>query len=795
MKITGAGFKGTIPKTSAWEIPDQYAQAANTCRLTSGDLEPYKGTTDVLTFDKGSIISAIYPIDRDGTNGGPYWLNWTSAEASTGVEVAKGFDKDDNGAEFVYFTGTDRPRVTKRSMAINGLGNAYPYESYYLGLPIPSVALTAANAVSSSITADYTLDGASINDFSKGGGPNALIAVSGTQIQLSTTNQSASDAWISKDVGFSTVQFSRMTFRLQALTAKSNNLTAFAIPYGFSNTSDGGRVFLTHNSSNNQLRISLGTVSLDPTDPTDGPVAKAYSNQSGTTLISGAPNWGTAFDVQIDAKLQKVVTTSAGSERKFEVTVTVFTTAGVQLYTATVTNIVLTGGFIQFEAAAQVNSDNTPVSGTNQIGIDLIKVYLVGEADTSSLTNYVYVFVNSFGQESAPSPASNDVIAGEFLENTLTGFTTSGASANYGIIGYRLYRAVTGSLDTQYQFVRTADYITDPGTGVVDILPLSTVSTLDDNTDDQLEGVLLSLDWLEPPTDARNILALPNGIMIVTSGNLLCPSVQFRPHAYPESYKLATDFPIVGLAAIESSVVVMTQESTYVVTGSDPSALSMNIVSSIYGCISRRSIARWREYGIVYASKRGLVAVTPNGADLISKEFLTEREFAEYNPDTIHGVIYDDVYYGFYTDGGQSRCFSFDLRNQGVGIQDIDLTSTASFVEPISESMYVTQGAILKTWNTGADTTYQWTSKDYLLPYPASFMAAQIKMRNPSGASQYTTVDFYKDQDGSPFYTKVVSSDAEFVIPAVICKQLKYKLSGKGRIYKFSVATSVEELD
>src|SRR5690606_39418949 len=62
------------------------------------------------------------------------------------------------------------------------------------------------------------------------------------------------------------------------------------------------------------------------------------------------------------------------------------------------------------------------------------------------------------------------------------------------------------------------------------------------------------------------------------------------------------------------------------------------------------------------------------------------------------------------------------------------------------------------------------------------FECAQVKGRDPGAFGTTVTVNFYADQSVTPFFTKSVNSDLEFLIPATICRELEVEIVGSARI-------------
>ena len=143
--------------------------------------------------------------------------------------------------------------------------------------------------------------------------------------------------------------------------------------------------------------------------------------------------------------------------------------------------------------------------------VDDIDLALVGAdaGDGVTVTRYAYTWINTKGEESAPSPLGPIVPDDPELTVNVDGIADASGSniTNYDIAGKRLYRAVTGDGVTTFRLV--ADQAALP----------NTVTTFSDDiaTEDLSAVVLESQDWALPPGSPRDVCALANGILIVTS--------------------------------------------------------------------------------------------------------------------------------------------------------------------------------------------------------------------------------------------------------------------------------------
>ena len=129
IRITG--FGGIMPRTSERLIPGNAAQIAVNCKVSSGELVPFKAPDMVYSSTKTGPLLSIGRIVEGGSD---YWLAWASD-----VDVVK---SPLLGTAKWCFTGDAEPRITTMAMAISGGGNTYPNTYYTLGVPAPITAPT-----------------------------------------------------------------------------------------------------------------------------------------------------------------------------------------------------------------------------------------------------------------------------------------------------------------------------------------------------------------------------------------------------------------------------------------------------------------------------------------------------------------------------------------------------------------------------------------------------------------------------------------------------------------------------
>lgn len=382
---------------------------------------------------------------------------------------------------------------------------------------------------------------------------------------------------------------------------------------------------------------------------------------------------------------------------------------------------------------------------------------------------YVYAYVSALGEE---GPVSSPVSVNWQSGQTITVDNMSGAPVgNYNISTKRIYRAITGTNATDYQFV--AD------------VPVANVSYADSLADTALGEVLDSADWIAPPTDMQGLIALPNGMMAGFSGNDLwfCEPGYF--HAWPEKYRLSMDFKIIGLGAIGTTIFVLTNGMPYLVQGGHPSAMQMVKLDALQACLNRRSIAML-EGGIAYASPDGLCVQSTGVMRVVTDKFMTRDEWQTYKPESVHGYVWDQKYIGFYDTGAVQGGFIFDPQNESFST--FTTYATTGYVDPIRNALYLMIGNDIQKFNAGAALTFNWKSKVFRAPTPLNMGAAQVI------ASSYpVTLEVYAD--GALKHSQSVANENVFRLPAgYLASKWEVRVTGTAHVREIVIAETVQDL-
>ena len=475
-------------------------------------------------------------------------------------------------------------------------------------------------------------------------------------------------------------------------------------------------------------------------------------------------------------------------------------------------------------------------------------------ADNTDNRVYCYTYVSTFGsvkEESAPSDATAvvcDTVGGHVK---VSGFADP-PTDHLNITAIRLYRAVTGSSSTIYMLVDelplTNNKLADSGTSLNGIR-WNERTYEDRRTVAQLGKELDSLYYTPPPDGLRGLVSMPNGFLAGFVGNQIWFSEPYLPHAWPSTYMLTTDSPIVGLGVYGNTLVVATTRQPYTISGTHPSSLAQEKQPMMQPCVSKRSIA-YDQYGVLYASAYGLVAIAGGQMDVFTTPILTQDEWAEYNPTTFTSAMYNNLYMAAYRRPDRNGMLVFS-RNDQPALVTYDFVPTAMHVERGTGRLFCLNEADDTIYQLDADTVnkdaFEWKSKRFVNPYRTSFSAMKLDadynanddleaweaarqeileynrevweerdelsllgeqnvvpvnhfqvngslLQSVPSRAEARTVTVTLIADGEEIYSKTFSEIVACRIPAVTAYSWQVRFTGTVNIRSFAMSTSMREL-
>ena len=395
-------------------------------------------------------------------------------------------------------------------------------------------------------------------------------------------------------------------------------------------------------------------------------------------------------------------------------------------------------------------------------------------ANTTSETRvYTYTHVNSFGEESAPFAATSmassteDVFPGESVVVTLP----TASITNFNVTKKRIYRSAQGTANTAFLFVAE--------------VTLATATFTDALDGDDLNEVLPSLTWLQPPSTLKGLVGMPNGVMAGFSGNDVYFSEPFRPFAWPLQYVQTVGYPIVGLGVIDTTLVVLTKGRPYFIQGSHPDSSVMVEADINQACISKRSILSMNNF-VFYASPDGLVALSPGGSAVVSESMFDKFSWQALDPQELIGCMYENQYVGFFDATSGNGGFVYDMIAKTWNFHNIYVTGAYNDLK--NDSLYLIQNNELSKWDSGTALSYIWKSKKWSFPEPKFFACYRVQ------AEAYpVTVKIYRD--GSEIVNLSVTDEKLRRLPPGLGTAWEFQLEGSKEVYNVELVQSPMELN
>lgn len=340
---------------------------------------------------------------------------------------------------------------------------------------------------------------------------------------------------------------------------------------------------------------------------------------------------------------------------------------------------------------------------------------------------YVYTFVTGNGEESAPSPISNEVSWQTGQTVTLSGFQAAPGGRNITL--QRIYRSQTGTSGGTKLFL-IAERAASAGNYVDSIAA------------DAVGEPLPSLDFNPPPDDLHNLVAMPNGMMAGISGKDLCFSEPWQPHAWPIKYRLTLDYAGTGLGCYGTTLVVGTAGNPYLCGGSAPDVMVLEKLELNLPCLNTAGMIDLG-YAVVYPSHDGLVQVQGGGATVPSAALFTRDQWLQLDPANMvcgqfYGRFFGSYRYTDMDDMVQEGTIILDLTGSQPFLIRSQYKADAFFYDVTSGALFLAVGDTVYEFDAqdAVNDFYTWRSKAFVIPAPTNFGALlfEIDERDDAGA-------------------------------------------------------------
>lgn len=331
---------------------------------------------------------------------------------------------------------------------------------------------------------------------------------------------------------------------------------------------------------------------------------------------------------------------------------------------------------------------------------------------------YVYTWVTDYDEESEPCPISAEVIWQDGITVTLSGFQAT--PAGRAITKQRIYRSQSSNQSGTDLFL-------------IEERAASTSNYVDVHGPTDFGEVLPSRDYNAPPADLAGLIAMPNGMMVGFSGKELCFCEPFKPHAWPEKYRLTAPYDIVGLGSYGTTVVAGTAGYPYVASGNSPESMVEEKIEVNLPCINGRGMVDLG-YSVAYPSNDGLVVVGNGGATVATDALYTRPKWQKLTPETIVAGQFAGRYFASFryaeTDGSVTAGTRIiDLTGQQPFVLRADIAPTAFYYDLPTGLLYFLVNDTVYEWDAlgQVNEIMTWTSKRVILPAPASFGAILVE--------------------------------------------------------------------
>ena len=393
--------------------------------------------------------------------------------------------------------------------------------------------------------------------------------------------------------------------------------------------------------------------------------------------------------------------------------------------------------------------------------------------------SYIYTYVSAYGEEGPPIAAAVSDIVEKRSDQTVTVQFPTVVAPSGNVTHKRLYRT-----DTSGTFRWVADVT---GSSYTDSKPESQLGEAISVSDHHGPPNGVTAD--HPDGGMVGLISLPNGIAAGFTGQTVCFSEAFKPHAFPPSNQLTMKSDIVALAPMTNGVLVLTKEKPAMISGLDPRSMSMMEIDSTQACVSKNSVVDMGSF-VLYASPDGLVMATENGLDLITESILSRDQWQALVPTTINAFQYEGQYIGFYDDGSEQKGFMFDPRGGKNSYTKLNFHATAGYNDLEADELYLVVGGSVVTFaSSSANLTYTWKSKKFYSPKPTNLAIGRV---NCDGYSPAPTMKLYAD--GALKHTQTVTDGDLFPLPSGYkAKEFEIQLEGSVSINEVCVYESARE--
>ena len=215
---------------------------------------------------------------------------------------------------------------------------------------------------------------------------------------------------------------------------------------------------------------------------------------------------------------------------------------------------------------------------------------------------------------------------------------------------------------------------------------------------------------------------------------------------------------------------------------------------------------------VIYASPDGLIAAEGTSVRNLTEGIITPSQWqASYYPATITGFLWEERYVGFYNTGSGYGGFIFDPRvNDGTSFVDLDASALirGGHTDPDDSQLYlIISNTIKKFQGGGSNLTFNWKSKEYVMPKPTSMGFVKVDAESyPVRVKVYgddsviynaqisTSGSAYSVTGTTPSFSATSIPEPILRLPASVHKTFAVEVESATIVNEICVGESIDEL-
>jgi len=422
-----------------------------------------------------------------------------------------------------------------------------------------------------------------------------------------------------------------------------------------------------------------------------------------------------------------------------------------------------------------------------------------GTGDDVETTSYVYTYVNSFGEESEPSPPSASVTAvGTDWSSggiTLSNITDPFATANYNIDYINIYRLVTGTNSSDYQLVEQKQASAVIASGYTDTIATSA-----------LGRIILTENYNKPSEDLKGLTQMNNSVYAAFKLNEVFFSEPGKPHAFPKEYVVTLPDNVVGLASLDTHILAITDGTPYLIMGRDPQQLDVVPAPQPAPCLAKRGIVS-TPYGVMFPAQNGMIVANSDRGKVLTEDLWTSDQWDALG--TLSDMIclfHHETLYIFFN--GTATGYYIEMGSGDSTVNKIDLTAASNTNLSYDIDIYGGYSDGTDLYLIGeANGTYSiykwddhatlkldmaWTSKNHQTMELRNYGIGRV-IAEGSTKFEYLIGGSAQSFAGGAF--KTITTQEPFQLPdGKRGREFKLRVSGIYDVDNISVVDSIEEL-